>query len=98
MAFKNFTSICAAGLLSAFMVGAASASTLVVNGDFEDTSSSVPGVGLVNGVALGDLAGGSGKSWDVYTEIPGWKTDDGAGIEVQPNRTLGSIDAHSGRH
>ena len=96
MAFKNFTSICAAGLLSAFMVGAASASTLMVNGDFEDTS--ITDLGLVHRQKLADLASAPDSSWDVYKEIPGWKTDDGAGIEVQTNRTLTSIDAHSGQH
>ena len=96
MKLKYLASICAAGLTSVFLVGAASASTLVVNGDFEDTS--LAGGGLVHGQELADLATGPGSSWDVYTTIPGWTTASGAGIEVQTNRTLTSIDAQSGQH
>lgn len=66
----------------------------VVNGGFEDTSSS--STGLVNGTTLAQLQPGPGASWDVFTAIPGWTTAAGAGIEVQSNRTLGSIDAHTG--
>lgn len=77
---------------------AAPAHAVVINGDFEDTSSSTPGAGLANGAQLSQLATGPGQSWDVFTSIPGWTTTAGAGIEVQTNRTLGSIDAHSGSH
>lgn len=71
---------------------------LVWNGDFENTSFSNPNTGLVNGNTLANLATGPGASWDVFETIPGWTTADGAGIEVQTNRTLRSIDAHSGQH
>lgn len=98
MGLKSLGAKCAAGVVCAFLAGAASASTVVFNGTFEDTSSSTPGAGLVNGQAIGDLASGPGRSWDVFTSIPGWTTDSGAGIEVQTNRTLSSIDAHSGQH
>lgn len=83
----------------ALILGTSTANAVVLNGDFEDVSSSTPSVGLVNGNALSDLAGSSGRrSWDVYTSLPGWRTGSGAGIEVQSNGTLGSIDAHSGQH
>jgi len=70
----------------------------IVNGDFEDVSSHSPGAGLANGAALPSLASGPGASWDVFTSIGGWTAVNGPGIEVQTNRTLGSIDAHSGEH
>ncbi|MEL7465066.1 MAG: VPLPA-CTERM sorting domain-containing protein [Pseudomonadota bacterium] len=85
-----------AGVFAAMFAGSASA--VVFNGDFEDVSSSNPGLGLVNKRPIDTLASGPGKSWDVYTSIPGWTTAAGAGIEVQTNRTLNSIDAHSGQH
>ncbi len=84
--------------LALAIVGSAAAAP-VVNGSFEDTSSSNPAFGLVNGNSLGSLAGGSGTgSWDVFTSIPGWTTTSGAGIEVQTNPTLGSINAQEGVH
>jgi hypothetical protein len=87
-----------AAALAIGMVSSASAVT-VFNGDFEDTSSSVPGNGLANNNTLPSLAGGTGnRSWDVFTEIPGWTTLGGSGIEVQTNNTLRTIDAHSGKH
>ncbi len=73
----------------------ASAATLI-NGNFEDTSSSVPGNGLIHGQALADLATAPGSSWDVYTELVGWQSTIGPGIEVQTNRTLSTIDSQGG--
>lgn len=70
------------------------AHAVVVNGNFEDTS--VGGTGLVNGKSLSGLASGPGASWDVYRAIAGWTTTAGSGIEVQSNRTLGTIDSHGG--
>lgn len=76
-------------------IGAAQATT-VINGGFEETPGNPTGA---FGDKLGSLASGSGNgSWDVYKTIPGWKTASGAGIEIQTNNTLGSIDAHSGKH
>lgn len=84
-----------AGALALGLI-ADTAGAVVLNGSFEDTSSNP--TGLVNGRPLASLAGGPGTSWDVFTAIPGWTTVAGSGIEVQTNRTLSSIDAHSGRH
>jgi hypothetical protein len=36
-------------------------------------------------------------NWAVFDTIPGWRTVDGNGIEIQTNRTLGQIDAQHGR-
>ena len=36
------------------------------------------------------------SNWAVFGSIPGWTTLSGAGIEIQTNATLGTIDAHSG--
>ena len=85
-----------ASILVAASLIAAPASALVINGDFEDVSSSTPGTGLQNGAALGNLATGPGASWDVYSSLPGWTTATGRGIEIQTNRTLGSINSHNG--
>lgn len=69
----------------------ATASTLLHNGSFEDS----PGVNGQNGNDFDTMAV-SGGSWDIWTDIPGWTTTSGAGIEVQTDRTLGSIDAQDG--
>ncbi|WP_434054944.1 MAG: hypothetical protein RDA78_08780 [Roseibium sp.] len=84
-----------ASFAGAALLAAGSANAMIVNGDFEDTSYNP--TGLVNNNTLANLAT-TGSSWDVFSEISGWKTTAGAGIEVQTNRTLGSIDAHSGQH
>lgn len=88
--------IMAATLAAAVLISANSANALVVNGNFEDTTTLDP-TGLVNNNELSKLAT-TGSSWDVFSEINGWKTSDGAGIEVQTNRTLTTVDAHSGQH
>jgi hypothetical protein len=36
------------------------------------------------------------SNWAVFDTIPGWTTTSGAGIEIQTNATLGTIDAHDG--
>jgi hypothetical protein len=74
----------------------ASAATIVINGSFED---GVPGntPGLNNGATFANMPT-SGPSWDRWTAINGWTTASGPGIEIQSNRTLGSIDAHSGSY
>lgn len=87
----------AASAALALAIAGSAAAAPVMNGSFEDTSSSDPTDGLVNSNKLPDLAGGTGTgSWDVFTSIPNWTTTSGAGIEVQTNATLGSIDARPG--
>lgn len=88
--------IAIASCAGAALLTAGSANAMIINGDFEDVSTLDP-TGLVKGNQLSNLAT-TGSSWDVFDEITGWKTASGAGIEVQTNRTLGSIDAHSGQH
>jgi len=85
-----------ASFASAALLVSGAANAVVINGDFEDVTTLDP-TGLVKGNKLSNLAT-TGSSWDVFSEISGWKTTNGAGIEVQTNRTLGSIDAHSGQH
>jgi hypothetical protein len=96
-------------ILAGFVsLGASAASSAVVmNGDFEsvDDRAGITG-GNSQGDKLNSLAGSNGsRSWDVYTSLPGgWVNKNtagkprGAGIEVQTQKTLGSIDAHSGNH
>jgi hypothetical protein len=73
---------------------AASAAT-VVNGSFEDPTRAI---GEVNNNAFVDLAGSSGSSsWDVWSELNGWAST-GAGIEIQTDNTIGSVDAQDGEH
>ena len=76
--------------------GAASASTIVVNGSFEADAG--PGTtknnrtGAVNYVDMPT----SGPSWGIWDDLPGWTGAGGSGIEVQTDRTLGSIDSQDG--
>lgn len=91
-----FKAIATAAFAGALLLGANTANAMIINGDFEDTATLDP-TGLVNGNTLSNLAT-TGSSWDVFTQINGWTTASGAGIEVQTNRTLGSVDAHSGQH
>ena len=76
-------------------VGASSAAT-VVNWGFDEA----PAVNGQRGNTFEDMptAAHGGHSWDIWSSLPGWTTTSGAGIEVQSNRTLGSIDAHSGQY
>ena len=76
-------------------LAAGSAQASVVNGDFETD----PGVaGKKHGQSFSQLNSGPGSSWDTWDSLAGWQADGGYGIEVQSNRTLGSIDAYSGSH
>ena len=59
----------------------AHAATIVQNGSFEDFNT----------------AGLNGSGWGVFTSIPGWTRISGAGIEIETNPTLSTIDAHDGR-
>lgn len=94
----RFRSVAGAAMGAALLgFAAAPAHALVVNGDFEDTTTLNP-VGL-RGNNLADLAGApTANSWDVFTSISGWSTIAGNGIEVQTNNTLNTIDAQSGQH
>lgn len=87
-----------AGLFAAAMAlsGAANAATVVVNGSFEQ---GVPGntPGLQNGALFGNLPSGTPSS-DVWTDLIGWKTVKGPGIEVQTDGTLPTIDAQDGEY
>lgn len=67
--------------VSALFSVPAQATTIVQNGSFEEFETT-------------QLNGGG---WNVYNSIPGWTTVSGAGIEVQTNPTLDTIDAQDGR-
>lgn len=68
---------------------------IVMNGSFEQDGGNV----ALDGQTFGSLAAGTGNnSWSVFTSLPGWTRVSGAGIEVQTNNTLGSIDAHDLQH
>jgi hypothetical protein len=82
-------------LLAGLVSGAVQAS-IVTNGSFEDPFAT-PGT-RNGGQVFGQLLGGPGTSWNVWDAIPGWTTGSGAGIEIQSDRTLGSIDAAQGSH
>ena len=92
---KSLITILTVTTLSATGVSAAT----VINGDFEV---SFEGVGQTNGNNFDDLATGSGNgNWDVWSEIPGWTTIEGPGVEIQTNNTGGNgikVDAQSGNH
>ena len=91
---STIKTVALATIISAtFASNSVSAATMVVNGDFEAVDHTL---GIQNGGFLDELAT-SGPSWDVFGFIPGW-TGSGAGIEIQTNRTLNTVDAHSGGH
>lgn len=79
----------------ALMAVPAMASTVVLNGSFEED----PGVAGLRGNDFADLPTNSGnKSWDIWTDLPGWESTSGAGTEIQTDVTLGSIDAQEGNY
>lgn len=81
--------------LLVLLTGAAQAA-VVQNGSFEQ---SFPDPGKRNGGQVFDLLqSGPGSSWQIWDNLPGWTAQSGAGIEVQSNRTLRSIDAQDGSH
>lgn len=88
-----------AGLLAAAvsLAGAANAATIVTNGSFE---AGVPGntPGLVYGSLFSDLPTGSPSSWDVWSNIIGWQTAKGPGVELQTDGTLPTLDAQDGEY
>ncbi len=64
-----------------FLSSPVHASTLVQNGSFESF----------------DTTKLNGSGWHVFNSIPGWSLVSGAGIEIQTNPTLPTIDAQDGR-
>lgn len=78
--------------LTALFVGSTASAATVTNGDFETDFN---GAGQFGSTFSGL---GTGRSWDVWQDIAGWTTTAGPGIEIQTNRTLSAIDAHSGQH
>ena len=93
----NLTGLVFAAAIGLAGVQSAQAATIVQNGSFE---SGVPGnaPGLNFGSQFSNLNSGPGSSWDMWNAINGWTKTNGSGIEVQSNRTLSTIDAHSGVH
>lgn len=86
-------------LVSAFALclacASAASATALLNGSFEESATENS---IRNKDTFDSLLTGPGRSWDIWGNLPGWQSDAGAGIEIQSNRTLGSIDAHSGGH
>lgn len=69
-------------------------SATIVNGGFEEDAGTAQ-----DGDKFSNLASGSGNgSWSVFTNLPGWTTTSGAGIEIQTNNTVSQINAHGGDH
>lgn len=91
--FTRHRSLCAVAAL--LVAGGANAA--VLNGSFELS----PGVTgkttnqLTQDVEFEDMPLG-GPSWGIWDTLPGWRSGPNHGIEVQTNRTLSTIDAHSG--
>ncbi len=79
---------------AASLLAGPAAANLIENGDFELAPT---GLGLINGNAFDAMPGrAGGRSWDVWTTLPGWTTADGNGIEIQTRRTIGHADPQSG--
>lgn len=86
----------AALVISTALAFPAGAATIVQNGSFETP---VPGNsrGLINNSVYGNMPN-TGGGWDIWRSLPGWTLASGPGIEVQTNRTLGTIDAQDGKY
>lgn len=85
-------------LFTAMLFSAQSYADLVVNGSFElaPQAPSLTFGGQEPSLTFGDLSTiGTGRSWAVFSELPGWSTFYGPGIEVQYNGTLGSLPQHN---
>lgn len=91
----NLLILKAALAISLFASSMAHAS-LIVNGSFENLAfaGSETQQGQVKGLSLEDFAG-KNKAWDVYTQLPGWMTVYGEGMELQKNVVSKS---QNGRH
>ena len=84
---------CAIGVALSLSAGVAYGG-LLTNGGFEDAPSTV---GNVNGNDFATMPGAGGNgSWDVWTELPGWTTTNGHGVEIQTRRTIGGADPKGG--
>lgn len=90
-----YKSLSLAVAVGVFTLGTANAASLLTNGSFEESAA---GLGKNNGATFSQLNTGPGASWDVWDSLNGWTKGSGSGIEVQSNRTLGSIDAQEGAH
>jgi hypothetical protein len=85
---RRFNGLVAINILAvALLANSAQALPLLINGDFEGVSEAV---GEIFGTPLNRL-----ERWDVYDDIPGWTTMQGAGIEIQTSGVV--TRAHSGR-
>jgi hypothetical protein len=85
---RRFTGLLGVNILAvALLANSAQALPLLIHGDFEGVSEVV---GEIFGTPLNRLDG-----WDVYDDIPGWTTTEGAGIEIQTSGVV--TQAHSGR-
>lgn len=86
-------------IFAAAVIGVIAATTaqaaVVQNGGFEQ---SFANKGLNFGQTFDQLQSGPGSSWDVFKTASGWTSITGAGIEIQSNRTLKSINGHDGQH
>lgn len=78
---------------------AGTAQAAVVNGSFE-MDPGVPGQTGNSGTRTVDFATMPtiGDSWGFWQSVPGWQTGSSRGVEIQTNRTLSTIDAHSGSY
>lgn len=82
-------------LAAALFAAAPLSAATVVNGSFELD----PGINGNFGDAFADLDSGTGgRSWDVWSQLPGWTVSSGPGIEVQTDATIGQIDPIDGAH
>jgi hypothetical protein len=103
MGFKIYGgAVCALALSAAAAL--ASPVNLIQNGSFEQSSPTVPTLGLVNNQTFAQLDT-QNPGWDVFKELPFWRsgvnaqgTSTDSGIEVQNNRAIGTIDAKDGKH
>lgn len=78
--------------LGSVLAAAPASAAIVTNGSFESTVVNENGTQFTSN-NLADLKGGTGPSWNVFTNIEGWTTSNGSGIEIQSATTVPQIDA-----
>ena len=80
-------------LVSLMVLSSISHASLITNGSFEQItfSNNSNHKGKVFNTNLSDYEN-KGKAWDVFTDLPGWRTTFGNGIELQKNVVTHSQD------
>jgi len=79
--------------LSALILSNTVSASLITNGSFEQLTfaDNSTATGIVRNIDLAKFSSRM-KAWDVYTELPGWTTSYGSGIELQKRVVVAAQD------